>query len=56
MTWSRQMWESAYEKALMAFSIIIGSGITINICVCLIVIGIILSRREKSKVHCYMFN
>lgn len=55
MTWSQQMWMSAYDKTLMAFSIIVGSGITINICLSLTV-GIILIKWKQKSLYCQVLS
>ena len=54
MAWSSQQWESAYVKALKAFTIIVGSGIILSVCLCLLALALFLRKHKQRPIHCYM--
>lgn len=55
MTWTKQEWQRAYDKSLLAFAIIVGSGIVINLIVCLLVIRRLFGKRNRREVHSSVF-
>ena len=55
MTWTKQEWQRAYDKSLLAFAIIVGSGIVINLIVCLLVIHRLFGKRNRREVHSSVF-
>ena len=55
MTWTTHRWQIAYEKSLLAFAIIVGSGIVLNLVVCLLVVSRLFVKHGRREIHSSVF-